>query len=329
MKFPYTYKQTFTIDQLLKKLEIVKEVLDALPIFPHVEENLRRQSLLKSSLFSARIEGNRLRLDQVTNRVLIRNNHSQEEKEVVNILRALHWIRAKSSPRKLSLKSILKLHQIIMDGLSEDAGKLRKEPSAIFNAAGVAIYITPPPSEIKSRLLDFITYAHQSTIPGSIRASVAHFAFEKIHPFLDGNGRIGRLVSTFILNRTGYDFRGLVSFEEELEQKRQEYYDLLASASRDITPFVQFFLEILLNQAEKTIEQMKNIKQEMPEDTLLPRRREILEIIRDHEQVSFDFLHRRFLKVPKSSLHFDLKQLMKVNLIKKLGTTRGVVYATK
>ncbi len=59
---------------------------------------------------------------------------------------------------------------------------------------------------------------------------------------------------------------------------------------------------------------------------LLPRREEIVNIIRDHQMVTFDFLTRRFVAVPKSTLHFDIKQLMKGNYIKKLGTTRGVVY---
>ena len=66
--------------------------------------------------------------------------------------------------------------------------------------------------------------------------------------------------------------------------------------------------------------------QEKPEDTLLPRRQEILAIIRDHKLISFDFLKRRFYKVPASSLHYDLKMLQKKGFIKKLGVTRGVLY---
>lgn len=127
---------------------------------------------------------------------------------------------------------------------------------------------TPPPSEIKPRLSQLINFAKKLSILGSIRAAVAHFAFEKIHPFLDGNGRVGRLISTFILNRTGYDFRGLFAFEEELEKNRQEYYDSLASTSHNVTFFIIFFLEILLKQAEKAVEQIKNLKHEKPEDTL-------------------------------------------------------------
>ena len=63
-----------------------------------------------------------------------------------------------------------------------------------------------------------------------------------------------------------------------------------------------------------------------PEDSLLPRRREILNIIRDHQMISFDFLKRRFVNVPDSTLHYELQQLIKVGLILKLGRTRGALY---
>jgi len=65
----------------------------------------------------------------------------------------------------------------------------------------------------------------------------------------------------------------------------------------------------------------------MDEDRLLPRRREILETIRDHKMVSFDFIRRRFVNVPDSTLHYELQQLMKHGFIKKLGVSRGALYS--
>jgi DeoR/GlpR family transcriptional regulator of sugar metabolism len=65
-----------------------------------------------------------------------------------------------------------------------------------------------------------------------------------------------------------------------------------------------------------------------PEDILLPRRREILEIIRDHRMVSFDFIKRRFPGICQSTLHYDIKQLLRAGLVRKLGATRGAQYVT-
>ncbi len=88
-------------------------------------------------------------------------------------------------------------------------------------------------------------------------------------------------------------------------------------------------IESLLKQIEELKKNyaatvQKSLKQQ--KINLLPRRAEIVDIIRDHDMVSFNFIARRFAAVPKSTLHFDIQQLLKKKYIKKLGTTRGVVY---
>lgn len=332
----YFCRQTPTIKTNLEKLEVLRQVIDLLPALPHLEENLRRESLLKSSLYSARIEGNRLKLEDINYVSLQKSTKDIEKVEVANILKALHWLYSGTGPKKISQKVIFKLHKFVMLNLSPEAGHFRKELSAIFNQAGIAIYLTPPPSQISqlmNLLIKKINSNKQSFSSNKehdlVKAAVAHFTFEKIHPFLDGNGRVGRLLATFILKNSGLGFRGLVSLEEYFDKNRQDYYDLLANSKKDITDFVEFFLAGLVLQAGKAIERMKDIKIELTEDSLLPRRREILEIVKDHKLVTFDFLKRRFAKVPQSTLHYDLKQLLEKSFIKKLGITRGVLYKLK
>lgn len=253
---------------------------------------------------------------------------NREKQEVYNILRALRWIDTNYAKEQLSEKLILTLHGMVMQKLSADSGKLRTEPSAIFNQAGIAIYMTPPPLEISKLLQELITMSGKKEHVG-IKAGKIHFAFEKIHPFIDGNGRVGRLISTFLVKSAGYDFRGLSVLEEYLNDNRDLYYSALSQTNPDITEFVEFFSAAIAESAERVIELLQNTKEERPEDTLLPRRREILEVIRDHENASFDFIHRRFFKVAKSSLHYDIKCLMQKGFIRKLGTTRGVLYKAK
>jgi len=321
----YTYRKTKEIEKNLIKIEVAKRVIDLLPKLPHIEETLRHKSLLKSSLFSAKIEGNKLQIEEVQNieRAKTRNI---EKKEVFNILQALKFIHSRNS-KKINVNLIFKLHKIVMQKLSPDAGKLRNEPSAIFNQAGIAIYMTPPPSELPKLINQLITTA-KTLEHAAIRAGVAHFAFEKIHPFLDGNGRVGRLLSSYILKNSGYGYRGIVVLEEYLSDHREEYYDLLAISKKDITDFVEFFTKAIALSAEKAIGELQANK-ENSSDTLLPRRQEIFSIINDHKMVSFNFIKRRFQKVPDSSLHYDLRALINKGFIKKLGSTRGVVYAPK
>ncbi|MBI4225680.1 Fic family protein [Candidatus Roizmanbacteria bacterium] len=326
MKLNYVYKKTSRIQEYLHKLEVIRGVIDLLPNLPQVEENLRRKSLLKSSLYSARIEGNKLQLKDFQYKE--KNNSKNSAKiEVFNILKALRWLYSNRIPKKLSEPLILKLHKLVMSNLTPDAGYFRTEPSAIFNQAGVAIYLTPPPPQVITLVKKLAQIINSSKESPPTKAAIYHFAFEKVHPFLDGNGRVGRILSTYILKNGGFSFRGLVSLEEFFENRMQQYYDLLTIRGKDITDFVEFFLEGLCYQAEKMLDGLKNQSEELPEDRLLPRRQEILSIIRDHQVVSFNFIKRRFAKIPESSLHYDLKKLIKGVFVKKLGTTRGVMYA--
>lgn len=326
MKLDYTYQRTPLIKRHLQNLEVLKKVIDLLPKLPQIEKNLQRKSLLKSSLFSARIEGNKLGLSDIYYDNPERKTKEIAKIEIFNILRALRFIYNSHSPQKLNLSLIKKFHQLVLKNISDSAGYFRREPSAIFNQAGIAIYVAPTPSDIPSLMKQFIEKTNKAKDPGLIKTAVSHYAFEKIHPFLDGNGRVGRLISTLILKNSGFGFRGLVSLEEYFEKKRQTYYDLLALSKKNLTEFVEFFLEGLVTQAEKATDDMKTTNTEQPEDRLLPRRQEILAIIRDHKIVSFDFLKRRFRKIPDSTLHYDLKKLIEGNFLKKLGTTRGVYY---
>lgn len=322
----YFYHETPEIEKNLRSLKALKLVIKLLPKKKHFEENLRQHSFLKSSVFSARIEGNPLKTEDVSLVSIEKETEDIKKKEISNILKAIRWIYSKEAPKKLSVKLILNLHKLVMTGISAPIGKWRQETSAIFNQAGMAVYLAPPAEKIPELVKALIKRANSKKENGSIRAAVCHFAFEKIHPFLDGNGRVGRLLSTFILKNSGYGFRGLFSLEEYLEKHREDYYDLLSNEENDITGFTEFFLRGLNDQAKKTLRLLSTKEDEKPEDSLLPRRKEILEIIRDHKMVSFDFVRRRFQNISPSNLHYDLQQLIKKGLVKKLGSTRGAIY---
>lgn len=283
----------------------------------------RQKSILKSSLFSARIEGNSLTLDSFSNQP-VRSGH-KSNLEINNLYHALEHLLSSDSPHKLSLSDLYKLHSLVMDGLGE-GGRLRTEPSAIFNTAGIAIYLCPPASEVKPLLSQLLNYANNSKEHPLLIASSFHFTFEKIHPFLDGNGRVGRLLLHLLVKTHGLNFHGLAPFEEYLDNHRQDYYDLLNSKTTDITSFVEFMLESFvygLNQATS----ISNLSVTYsPEQALSPRRQELLAIIRDHPQVSFDFLHRRFVSISPRLLRFDLKNLQDKGFVRKLGTTKGALY---
>lgn len=324
MLIPPKYILTPKISEYLQTIEACKSVLDAVTIPPEIETNIRRQSILKSSLFSARIEGNPLTLDEITRTP----SKDQKKVEVYNILKGLQLVHKRGS-RDITKTFLTELHSKVMSGLTDsyNKGTFRTEVSAIFNTAGIAIYMPPPPRQIPSlmeRLIKFSNSSKEQFVP--IRAVLAHYTFEKIHPFLDGNGRVGRLFLQAILEKTGYGMKGLLSVEEYLDKNRSDYYDVLALGERDITDYVEFMLEAIAYTSEQAKKLALNKEAASPEDYLLPRRAEILQIIKDHQLVNFDTIKRRFLQINERTLRYDLKKLQDKNLIKKLGTTKGVYY---
>lgn len=324
MFIPPKYILTPKISQLLQSIEASREIINAITIPPEVEINIRRQSTLKSSLFSARIEGNTLTLDDINRS----SSKDQKKVEVFNILKATNWIYQRKF-KDLSLKDILELHRLCLDGLAnkEDLGKFRTNLEAIFNSAEIAIYLPPRPGQVIPLLKRLIRYINSSKEPFvPIRASLAHYTFEKIHPFLDGNGRVGRLLIQAVLQKGGYGMKGLLAMEEYLDNHRIQYYRGLEDTEKDVTDYLEFILETITKASEDAKKEVLEKQKAENQDLLLPRRAEIFNIIKDHRLVDFDFIRRRFIGVNERTLRYDLKKLQETGLIKKRGATKGVWY---
>lgn len=324
MLIPPHFVFTPQISKQLQIIESARGVIGSFPLPEEIEINIRRQSILKSSLFSARIEGNSLTMDEITRAP----SKDQRKQEVMNVLKGLQLVHKRGS-RDLSLSFIKELHMKTMTGFIERAslGAFRTEVSAIFNTAGIAIYMPPPPRQVPSLMERLIKYSNspkEQFVP--IRAVLTHYLFEKIHPFLDGNGRVGRLVLQSVLEKSGYGMKGLLSVEEYLDRNRADYYDVLALGERDITEYVEFMLEAIAVTAEGAQKLVMTKKQINPSDYLLPRRAEILLLINEQKLMNFDQIRRRFLNINERTLRYDLKQLQDKQLIRKLGTTKGVYY---
>jgi Fic family protein len=326
MLIPPKYILTNSITECLGSIEAARQVIETYPLPPEIETNIRRQSILRSSLFSARIEGNPLTMDDYTNKP----SGDQKKREVMNILKGLHFVHERVA-RDLTVNAILQIHAVVMDGLIDKShcGKFRTEVSAIFNSAGFAIYMPPPPRQVPKLVERMIAYSNnpkEQFIP--IRAVLTHYIFEKIHPFLDGNGRVGRLVMQAVLGKGGYGMKGLLAIEEYLDEHRSAYYRALEESERDVTGYVEFMLEALATSADIAKNQVISKQQAEVSDYLLPRRAEILHIIRDHKIVNFDMIQRRFVAINERTLRYDLKKLCDAGLVRKRGTTKGVYYET-
>lgn len=328
MLIPPKYFLTPNISELLAHIEANKEVINAIEIPSDIELNIRRASTLRSSLFSARIEGNNATLDELTKIP----PKDKKKIEINNVLRTLNYVNEKKFV-KITVKDVLNFHKMIMSGLDfENLGKFRKTHEGIFTVAGTVVYHAPPPSQIEiliDRLLKYANSDKEKFVP--IKAVLAHYVFEKIHPFIDGSGRVGRILLLAVLKKEGYGFKGILPFEEKIDNAREVYYRMLEEPERDITSYVEFMLETIKeasDDAKKQILENKNSKVSAV-DKLLPRRSEILQIISEQKMMNFDSIKRRFSKINDRTLRYDLKKLIDAGLITKLGSTRGVYYTVK
>ncbi len=290
--------------EIISQIEDLKTYFEKLNLHQDIKKNVLRNSLLKSARFSSKIE------------------NANTKTEINNLYKAYLYVTSPKCPKSVSLKLIKDLHKIVMNNILGNNGSFRSQPCAIYNTAGVAVYIAPPAQKIHQLLTKLIDEINNNSNHCLVNAAIFQFKFEKIHPFLDGNGRIGRLISYLILFKNGFSFNGYLSPEEYISKYREIYYDSL-EPNKDYQPFIKFFLESILNQIKDTFDNLENPNNL---NTLLPRRREIYEIIKDHPNSTFDFIHRRFLKVNPKTLHYDLLKLQKENLIIKSGISRGVTY---
>jgi len=332
MDIPPTYQLTKKVIHKLTEIEKLKTELLLMQTDKVLEKYTRAKSILKSSLYSARIEGNPKTIEELEKSGWA-DEGEKHKLEIANLYRSLEYVLSREWNADLNQDDLKKLHSLVMRGLTSEAGSFRSEPSAIYNSAGIAVYVCPLPHEIRPLIQQYLVYCNQdfeTLIP--IKTALSHIMFEKIHPFLDGNGRLGRLLNHLLLKKWQYDLRGLVAIEEYLDQHRQTYYDLLSENKSDRTEFVEFFLDGMINSLGQALEFKQaqvGDKKQSPELSLPPRRLEILNIIRDHKNVSFDFIRRRFIKVPARTLRYDLQQLVKDAYIVRQGVTRGSEYRVK
>ncbi len=325
MDIPPSYQITSEMMDLISRINANLIYLPSINLPKSLNEKIQRSSILKSSLFSARIEGNTLTLEAVNRQ----DQETDEKKEVFNLLKAIQYIQQNITPTsKITSKTILTIHQLVMVGLN-DRDDFRQESSAIFNQAGAAVYITPAPSKIPELIKLLLEYSNSDSENFPIvNAFVSHLIFEKIHPFLDGNGRVGRLLIFVILRSKQSNSQFFIPFEEYLDTHKEDYYYHLDQGLKHTNDYLLFMLNAYYEQTEETKKYVEDeLKKDLP--LLTPRQEEIINIIRDLKVVSFDQIKRRFMEIPSRTLSYDLKKLMDKNLVAKIGRTKGSYYQEK
>jgi Fic family protein len=217
------------------------------------EARLRRENRIRTIHSSLAIEGNTLGMDQVT---AVLNNQrvvapAREIMEVQNAVRAYEQL-GKVDP--LSERDFLKVHGLLTVGLVDEAGSYRSGSVGILKGGDVQ-HVAPGASMVPSLMNNLFTYLREDGDPTIIKSCVFHYEMEFIHPFQDGNGRMGRYWQTRILMEENPLFEYL-PVEAAVREKQAEYYNALATADRmgTSTVFVEYMMERILETLESLLE---------------------------------------------------------------------------
>jgi Fic family protein len=213
---------------------------------------LRKQNRIKTIHSSLQIEGNTLTEEQIT--ALIENKRVVgPQKDVLEVLNAIKVYEKLDKYDFLSEKSFLKAHQVLMTGLISDAGKYRKQGVGIVKGTKLE-HVAPPYKNVPYLMKDLFKYLKDSDELTLIRSCVFHYEMEFIHPFLDGNGRMGRLWQTLIL-MSEYPIFEFLPFETLISKTQKEYYKSLAMSDKlgKSTSFIEYMLRVIDQSLESIL----------------------------------------------------------------------------
>lgn len=281
---------------------------------------LRKQNRIKTIHSSLQIEGNTLTEEQIT--ALIENKRViGPEKDVIEVINAIKVYEKLKDYSYSSDKSFLKAHLELMKGLIDSAGKYRKQAVGIVKGTKVE-HIAPPHENVPYLMKDLFEYLKDSEELTLIKSCVFHYEMEFIHPFLDGNGRMGRLWQTLIL-RSEYPVFEFLPFETLISQSQNEYYNALALS--DKVGKSTFFIEYMLGVIDESLKSLLNYNNR---------------ILRDIDRLDYfitlglkEFTRKEYMNIFKdissATASRDLKKGVVLNLFEIVGTLNKTKYLIK
>jgi Fic family protein len=257
------------IQHLLTDANIAIGKLDMMGYLVPNLDHIIAMYVRKEALLSSQIEGTQASLEDIfeyENKVPVKNIN--DVKEVINYIKALNHGMKRLGEFPMSLRLIKEIHEILLKdvrGQDKIPGEFRKSQNWIGSMGSTlssASYIPPPPSEVQEAMGKLELFFHSnSDLPLLINCALIHYQFETIHPFLDGNGRLGRLLITFYLFWKGALKHPLLYLSYYLKLHRQEYYDRLnlVRENGDFEQWISFFLKGIIWTSESALQTIKNI----------------------------------------------------------------------
>lgn len=322
------------------EVEAAKEIIEHAPLLPYWEKKFQDEAMLRTTHYGTHIEGNELSLAQVQKvldgeKVVARDRDVQE---IINYRKVVEFIGDKKEA-EINEGTIKKLHKLTVEGMLEEAGSYREKEVVIRNSITGDVSFRPPRAvEVEWQMKDLIEFINQEKdIHPVLIAGIVHYEFVRIHPFLDGNGRVGRALSMLVLFTKGYDIREFFSLEEHFDRNAEDYYKALQSVAvhnGDVTVWLEYFcgcLAIELSKIKEKIERI-SVDNKMKEKLggtpvmLTDRQLKIIEYIQEVGYLENKVFASLFPDVSEDTALREVQDLVKKKILVKKGKTKGVKY---
>lgn len=331
------YEPTYTITETLlariSEAEALRTKIQTAPIQIAWLESIRLDALVRQAHFSTAIEGNPLTLPEVEALAAAKRVSAPDraKREVLNYFAVLRWIARQPQGNTITAEGILRLHRLLMTGLlpSAQVGAFKRSRNVIMSA-GRVVYEPPGPGAAApgtQALAQWLERTAHSTHP-IIASACAHYEMARLHPFLDGNGRVARALASWVLYHRGFDTQHLFAVDQYFKEDHEGYYQALQQVQdgEDLTSWLEYVALAVLDTLGRTSRRI--------EELALPASANGLSLSRQQERLLLELRGRhgmtvealqRLLGVERVQVYRILRPLVKKRIVSK-STTRPVVY---
>ena len=341
MRFTPRFSITNAITAALTEIERARGFLEAASLSDEWIDSMRSQAFLLEALHTTHIEGTRLTLEEAEDLLAgedVPGADPDDKRELLNYRDAFEFVSAYlNHGGPITEGLVLQIHRHLVSGVrggSAAPGQYRQVQNFVVNSAtGETIYTPLPAGDVPVLMRELVGWLNR---PGDIHpvivSGIAQFQLVHIHPFLDGNGRTSRLLSTLYLYRAGYDFRRLFTISEFYDRDRMAFYQALQTVRRknmDMTGWIEFFTDGLATQ----LAEVKRRGELAIRQDILARRhgltdRQVLALRHalEYGKVTIREFENLCPGVQRRTLQRDLRDLMDKGLLLRRGSTNRLEY---
>lgn len=321
-----TYQLPFTVTPL-----ILNQVIEIGELMGHwaamagrISPLLRKENRIRTIQASLAIEHNSLTKDQVT-ALMDGKRILAPAKDIQEVRNAILAYEKMSEWKSEKLSDLLQAHQVLMMGLVDNPGQLRSGNVGVYREKQL-IHMAPPVSQVLRLMNDLLDWLKTTELHPLIAGVVFHYEFEFIHPFADGNGRMGRLWQTLILSEWRSELAWL-PVETLIHYQQDRYYQVLGVCDRQssCTPFIEFILENIISALQEGLGQSSTLSEEMSEEMpsdLLDMEKRILQILSNQPGRTAKSIADECEISPRTVERY-LKALQLKGKLQRVGSTKG------